>query len=138
MPYINEKDRPKMNLVVQEMLIQGVKPDGKLNYILFKLCKHVVIPSYNGYKNYIGELEECIAEIRRRILAPYEDSKCLENGDVPGLYYDTSIPVQSNFKDASDAYDGLKSRLEIWIEKHESDLTPELYDSISTVLEEPK
>jgi hypothetical protein len=59
-----------------------VKADGDLNYILFKYCKYNVPPSYNNYKNYIGELEETIAEIRRRLLAFYEDEKIKENGDV--------------------------------------------------------
>jgi hypothetical protein len=37
---------------------------------------------YNNYKNFIGELNETVAEIRRRFLSPYEDSKMKENGDV--------------------------------------------------------
>jgi len=41
-----------------------------------------VSPSYNNYKNFCGELNECVAEIRRRILASYEDEKIEENGDV--------------------------------------------------------
>ena len=43
---------------------------------------HIVEPSYNNFKNYIGELSECNCEIRRRLLAPYEDLKRLDNGDV--------------------------------------------------------
>jgi hypothetical protein len=101
MPYIEPKDRPRMDDIVNHMLYNGVKPDGKLNYVLFKLCKQTVVPeSYNSYKNFIGELEECIteirnsyknfigeleeciAEIRRRLLAPYEDEKIKQNGDV--------------------------------------------------------
>jgi hypothetical protein len=83
MPYIEPKDRPNMDDVVNLMLLNGVKPNGKLNYVLFKLCKKTVVPeSYNSYKNFIGELEECIAEIRRRLLAPYEDEKIKKNGDV--------------------------------------------------------
>ena len=83
MPYIEPKDRPNMDEIVNHMHFNGVKPDGKLNYILFKLCRQTVVPeSYNGYKNFIGELEECIAEIRRRLLGPYEDTKIQINGDV--------------------------------------------------------
>ena len=33
-------------------------------------------------ENYIDEYREAAAEIRRRILAHYEDTKCVENGDV--------------------------------------------------------
>jgi hypothetical protein len=64
------------------MTESGVKANGDLNYILFKYCKEHVEPSYNNYKNYIGELQETVAEIRRRLLAPYEDIKIQENGDV--------------------------------------------------------
>ena len=82
MPYITPEDRVKMDAVVSSMMLYGVEPNGKLNYVLFKLCKVMGISSYNSYKNYIGELEECIAEIRRRLLAPYEDEKKNLNGDV--------------------------------------------------------
>jgi hypothetical protein len=64
------------------MAESGVKANGDLNYILFKYCKENIQPSYNNYKNYIGELQETVAEIRRRLLAPYEDQKIQENGDV--------------------------------------------------------
>jgi hypothetical protein len=82
MPYIKPEDRDKMDSVVASMITHGVKPDGHLNYVLYKFCKHSVEPSYNNYKNFIGELEECAAEIRRRLVGPYEDFKIQENGDV--------------------------------------------------------
>ena len=82
MPYIKGNRRNVVNKVVTTMEDVGVKADGDLNYILFKFCKHNVEPSYNNYKNFIGELNETIAEIRRRLLAPYEDEKIKENGDV--------------------------------------------------------
>lgn len=82
MPYIKQEDRTAMNAVVHEMKIQGVKPDGKLNYVLYKFCKDTVEPSYNNYKNFIGELRQCASEIERRILGQYEDLKIKENGDV--------------------------------------------------------
>lgn len=82
MPYIKKEDRKQMDEVVKDMVNKGVEPDGKLNYVLFKLCKDSVKQSYNNYKNYIAELTECSEEIRRRFLAPYEDNKIIENGDV--------------------------------------------------------
>jgi hypothetical protein len=71
-----------MDQVVELMKNLNVKADGDLNYILFKLCKETVTPGYNNYKNFIGELNECSNEIRRRFLSPYEDAKIEENGDV--------------------------------------------------------
>ena len=75
-----------------------VKPNGDINYILFKYCKYHIKPSYNNYKTFMGEIynaldsismgeykneyREAAAEIRRRILSPYEDGKIKQNGDV--------------------------------------------------------
>jgi len=50
--------------------------------VLFKYCKDYITPSYNNYKNFLGELNECAEEIRRRLLSKYEDKKIEENGDV--------------------------------------------------------
>ena len=82
MPYIDQHRRAELNGIVADMERRKVSPNGELNYILFKFCKRNVVPSYNNFKNFIGELNECAAEIRRRFLAPYEDQKIIENGDV--------------------------------------------------------
>jgi len=82
MPYINSKGRKKMNPIVKLMSKIGVKANGDLNYILYKYCKNNIIPSYNNYKNFCGELRQCATEIERRILANYENEKIRENGDV--------------------------------------------------------
>ena len=82
MPYIEGWKRLHMDKVIKMMIQVDMKVDGDLNYVLYKFCKDHIRPSYNNYKNYIGELEECVAEIRRRILAPYEDQKRFENGEV--------------------------------------------------------
>jgi hypothetical protein len=82
MPYIDKSFRKDMDEVVKLMIDKDVKADGKLNYILYKFCKDTVTPSYNNYKNYLGELQEAICEIRRRLLSKYEDLKTIENGDV--------------------------------------------------------
>ena len=82
MPYVEKHYRKYLNKVVQTMEEYSVEANGDLNYILFKFCKYHIEPSYNNYKNFIGELNECVAEIRRRLLAPYEDLKRQENGDI--------------------------------------------------------
>jgi len=85
MPYIEQKFRPNLDELVNKMLRCGVHRDGLLNYVLFKLCKESnkgKFESYSNYKSYIGELNECVVEIRRRLLAPYEDLKRKEHGDV--------------------------------------------------------
>jgi hypothetical protein len=82
MPYIKQERRAELNGIVADMERRKVEPNGDLNYLLFKFCHRTVKPSYNNYKNFIAELNECVAEIRRRFLAPYEDQKIKENGDV--------------------------------------------------------
>jgi len=82
MPYIKKKRRKECDKVVDAMIDSDILADGDLNYILYKYCKVNVTPSYNNLKNFCGELRQCATEIERRILAPYEDLKKEENGDV--------------------------------------------------------
>jgi len=81
MPYVSQERRPDLDKLVNHMR-HTLKFDGDLNYVLFALCRRAVPLSYNNIKNFIGELNECAAEIRRRILANHEDRKCEDNGDV--------------------------------------------------------
>jgi hypothetical protein len=87
MPYVKQEDRGKLDVIVELMKSLKIKANGDLNYILFKFCKETIGPvtdqqSYNTYKNFRGELMEIRDEIGRRFLAPYEDKKIEENGDV--------------------------------------------------------
>ena len=88
MPYVKQEKRFWLDQIVEKMASpnkispEGVKVDGDLNYILYAYCKRHITPSYNNYKNFCGELRQCATEIERRILAPYEDEKIRENGDV--------------------------------------------------------
>lgn len=82
MPYIKPNRRKEMDKIVKLMYTSDVSADGDLNYILYKYCKYYVEISYNNLKNYCGELRQCATEIERRILAPYEDKKKEESGDV--------------------------------------------------------
>jgi len=81
-PYIPKDKRKDVDFVVEDAIYYGIKPDGTLNYLLCRLCKRTIEPSYANYKNFIGELEEAAAEIRRRFLVPYEEKKIKENGDI--------------------------------------------------------
>jgi len=82
MPYIPRPRRIQLAPLIAEMVEQEVKADGDLNYLLFYYAKYHVPQSYNSLKNYLGELIEAAEEIRRKLLAPYEDEKIKENGDV--------------------------------------------------------
>ena len=82
MPFVEDHKRPELDKVYQAMVDAGINADGHLNYILYKFCKFQVIPSYNNYKNFFGELTECVAQCRNDFLVPYEERKRAENGDV--------------------------------------------------------
>jgi hypothetical protein len=81
MPYVHKDRRRVLDEIVDHMS-DHLLVNGDLNYVLYAFCLRHITPSYNNYKNYIGELNETAAEIRRRILAEYEDEKIFENGDV--------------------------------------------------------
>lgn len=66
MPYLKPEKRPQFNPVIALMVIKGVRPDENLKDILFEFCKLHVVPSYNNFKNFRGELKESADEIVRR------------------------------------------------------------------------
>jgi len=82
MPYVKQDRRQELDFVVDSMARADISADGDLNYVLFKYCRKYIPKNYNSLKNYCGELNECITEIRRKILAPYEDLKEKENGSI--------------------------------------------------------
>ena len=82
MPYIEQDRREELEEILWQMREKDIAADGDLNYLLYAFCIRYVPESYNSYKNFIGELRQCATEIERRILAPYEDLKIEENGDV--------------------------------------------------------
>ena len=82
MPYILPDQRPRIDAIVKSMIEEKIEPKGEMNYLLFAYAKRAIKPSYNNYKELIGELHCVITEIERRLLAPYEDQKIESNGDV--------------------------------------------------------
>lgn len=88
MPYITEDKRKIVDLDI-DMLLDEIethisKPDrdGVLNYIITRLIKCLYEPSYREYNAAIGVLECAKLELYRKVVAPYEDKKAKENGDV--------------------------------------------------------
>ena len=60
---------------------------GGLNYLLTKTCLEYLDArkqSYKYYNDVIGALECSKLEMYRRAIAPYEDTKITENGDIYG------------------------------------------------------
>ena len=67
MPYIKTENRPPMDAIVDLMAAIRVSPHEELGFILYRFCRDHISPSYNNYKNYIGEIILSCAEIERRL-----------------------------------------------------------------------
>jgi len=102
MPYLkDEKLRKILDEAIEDYGSLLMFP-GTINYLLFKLAKKSC-HKYEQYRNFIGELEASKREIKRRLgknhwlvkqiekiidkiydelVAPYEDKKIKEHGDV--------------------------------------------------------
>ena len=81
MPYIPQEKREGLDWLVDQMG-RLLKVDGDLNYVIFAFTKRYIQPRYVNYRNFFGELNEAVAEARRRFLVPYEGEKIIEHGDV--------------------------------------------------------
>ncbi len=87
MPYITSEERAELDKEI-EALIQKLskapveKMDGRLNYVITRLLAQLYSPSYFNYNRAMGVLSSVMNEFYRRRVAPYEDRKIRENGDV--------------------------------------------------------
>lgn len=88
MPYIKKAHREPFNIGHEgatDGIYFGATNPGELNYMLTKVClsylEHAPL-SYQQYNDVVGALEACKLEFYRRAVAPYEDKKIQENGDV--------------------------------------------------------
>lgn len=79
MPYIKPEDRHRL-------LDNGLpKTPGEFNFVVTVLADCVIEEkglSYTTVNEIIGALECIKLELYRRVAAPYEDRKIIENGDV--------------------------------------------------------
>lgn len=85
MPYIKKEDRKLARISFEDRNFKGAETPGELNYLITELLKgyldnHGI--SYNTCNDIIGAIEACKLEFYRRVVAPYEDKKITENGDV--------------------------------------------------------
>jgi len=76
MPYIEREAR-------DGAFVNPEKP-GELNYAITQLIIDYLYgrTSYAAFNEVIGVLECAKLELYRKMVAPYEDKKCAENGDV--------------------------------------------------------
>lgn len=83
MPYIKECDREKFDNTFRDL--PEISNPGELNYLLTVLCKCYISDNnecYQSFNDALGALEGAKLELYRRQIAPYEDIKVDENGDV--------------------------------------------------------
>lgn len=78
MPYIDQE--------LRKQIMHGCPPltAGELNYTVTKLIHAYWArnPRYQTANDIVGALEGAKAEFQRRVLAPYENQKIEENGDL--------------------------------------------------------
>jgi hypothetical protein len=82
MPYIKPEIREEIGFKVDHL---DPRAAGELNYIFTKVAHNYLEnlgESYQAFNDIIGALEGCKLELYRRKVAPYEDIKIVENGDV--------------------------------------------------------
>lgn len=80
MPYIKQEDRGRAT-----PMLADVRTAGELNYaISVLLCEYVDRHGlcYETLNAAVGAVDGAKAEFQRRVVAPYEDRKISENGDV--------------------------------------------------------
>jgi len=87
MPYIDKSSRKnidkELNALIKKLkAIPADKVDGNINYCISTMLKELYSPSYFNYNRMAGVIACVQQEVYRRIVAPYEDKKIKENGDV--------------------------------------------------------
>lgn len=82
MPYISWQVRQEMDRALKPLLGLMLTP-GELNYVITTILLRCGCPAdYSDYNSLLGVLECVKLELYRRRVAPYEDKKKEENGDV--------------------------------------------------------
>lgn len=78
MPYV----KPEIRTSLDALLFPSNA--GELNYVITRTVLSYLgaSPNYQRYNDVIGALESAKLELYRRAVAPYEDTKIIENGDV--------------------------------------------------------
>lgn len=84
MPYIKPTDRPIFDNIISQINLFELNV-GDINYFVTKLLIEYINVHGENYENYnslIGVLECIKQEFYRKNIAPYEDVKIKQNGDV--------------------------------------------------------
>lgn len=82
MPYITQKARDEL---IGDKKTRTPETPGELNYMFTVLADEYLNQrgcSYTTLQEVFGALEGAKLEFYRRLVVPYEDQKCFDNGDV--------------------------------------------------------
>ena len=87
MPYILQSDRDKLRAATDSIasVIDASTTAGDLNFMISLMAKAYIDAKglrYEHLNAVVGALDSCKAEFQRRVVAPYEDQKIADNGDV--------------------------------------------------------
>jgi hypothetical protein len=85
MPYIKQEDRARFASILERLNEVPIRSAGELNFLVTSVVHRYLqqFPkSYGVYNEAIGALEAAKLELYRRQVAPYEDIKIKENGDL--------------------------------------------------------
>jgi hypothetical protein len=89
MPYIKTGKRPHLDDALRPLIawLEAAplrEVDGEVNYVITRILHSAAYPTtYADFNRALGVLEAVKLELYRRRIAPYEDTKISENGDVP-------------------------------------------------------
>lgn len=88
MPYIRSELRPELDKLITP-IVDKVKAtpledqDGSIDYVVTKIIRSsYTFDRFFQFNRAIGVLTAILFEFYRRMVAPYEDKKIKENGDV--------------------------------------------------------
>lgn len=87
MPYILTTERDKLKPATDAVaaVIDKDTTAGDLNYMISLMAKAYIAAKglrYEHLNAVVGALDSAKAEFQRRVVAPYENKKIAENGDV--------------------------------------------------------
>ena len=90
MPYITNEQRDVLDDTIKRLSLSLLstkntdekKLDGELNYVICSLISNLYDRNYFSLNRVMGVLTCVQLEVYRRIIAPYEDKKSIDNGDV--------------------------------------------------------
>jgi hypothetical protein len=84
MPYILQSDRKRLNTLISK-LSDKIQTEGDLNYVITSLLHKEVDNAgecYATYNKLMGVMDCASREFYRKKVAPYEEKKILDNGDI--------------------------------------------------------